>query len=199
VDALVMSDPVARQLFTELDWKKMDDVYTNSVLPTAAKNRYADRVSNEIQMLEERYNTRLAKLREDVRQQKRSLIEQKIEELKTSLDVWKTQEDTLVEEVQKRRAAAERFGSSSIDVEMMRTDIKRPERVLDYIAAEREKLQIEVRAPSRVMLLQPAEVPEEPSNENSRITLTMCAMGTVGAIGLLAIAIGWWRKRRKSV
>jgi hypothetical protein len=196
VEMLVMSDPVARQLFTELDGKKMDDVYTNSVLPTAAKNRYADRVSNEIKTLEEQYNTRLAKLREDVRQNKRSLIETEIEKLKTSVAVYTQQENTVAEEVQKLRTAVERFGNSSIDIEMMRTDIKRSERVLDYLAAEREKLQIEARAPSRVTLLQRAEEPEKPDDEPFPIvSMALCAVGAIGVIGLLA----WTWRRRKSV
>ena len=176
VDALVMSDPVARQLSTELGLKKMDEVYTKSVIPTGAKNRYADRFGSEIQMLEEQYNTRLAKLREDVRQRKRSLLEQKIEELKTSLDVWKAQESTVAEEVEKQRTAAARFGNSSIDIEMMRSDISKYDNVLTSIGNEREKLRVEVRSLSRVTLLQPAELPESASNEKSRIGLTILAV-----------------------
>jgi capsular exopolysaccharide synthesis family protein len=176
VDALVMNDPVARQLSTELGLKKMDEVYTKSVIPTGAKNRYADRFGNEIQMLEEQYNTRLAKLREDVRQRKRSLLEQKIEELKTSLDVWKAQEETVAADVEKQRTAAERFGGSSLDIEMMRSDVKKCDETLALVGNEREKLKVEVRSLSRVTLLQRAEVPETASNEKSRIGLTILAV-----------------------
>ena len=49
----------------------------------------------------------------------------------------------------------------SIDLEMMAADIRVLEQVLHDIALERERLKVEVRSPSRVTLLQRAEVPEE--------------------------------------
>jgi hypothetical protein len=49
----------------------------------------------------------------------------------------------------------------SIDLEMMAADIRVLEEALHDMALERERLKVEVRAPSRVTLLQRAEVPEE--------------------------------------
>jgi len=177
VEMLVMSDPVARQLFTELGWKKMDEVYTESVLPTGAKNRYADRFRNEIQMLEQQYNTRLAKLEENVRQKKQSLIQTEIDRLQTMLDVWSKQEEKAKEDVETQRVAAERFGGSSLDIEMMRSDVKKSEETLALVGNEREKLKVEVRSRPRVTLLPGgAEVPEAAANAYSRFALTMLAV-----------------------
>jgi len=50
----------------------------------------------------------------------------------------------------------------SIDLEMMAADIRVLEEVFHDIALERERLKVELRSPSRVTLLERAEVPEEP-------------------------------------
>ena len=197
LDVLVMSDPVARQLFTELGWKKMDEVYTKSVIPTGAKNRYADRFGNEIQLLQEQYNSRMAELRESLRQKKRLFIESEVERLNTMVAVMVEQQSAVDEDVRKQRKAAEQFGSSSIDIEMMRSDIKKYEDVLASIGNEREKLKVEVRSASRVTLLQRAEVPEMASNQNSRIAMTMLAM--LAGLCCPAALVVLWDLRTKRI
>ncbi len=49
---------------------------------------------------------------------------------------------------------AEQFGSSSVDVEMLRADIAVREKSLDQIASERDKLKVELRSPPRIELQQ---------------------------------------------
>ena len=48
---------------------------------------------------------------------------------------------------------AEQFGSSSVDVEMLRADIAVREKSLDAIATERDKLRVELRSPPRIEIL----------------------------------------------
>lgn len=64
---------------------------------------------------------------------------------------------------QKMKAAdAEKLGNATVDVEMLRADIKNLQTVLSAIAVERDRLSVEMRRTSRVTLLLRAEVPERP-------------------------------------
>ena len=190
VDMMVMTDPVARQLFTELGWKKMDQVYTGSVAKAGVKTRYADRFGTEIDMLQQQYEARVEELQKAIRQKTRSKLQMEIDQLQTSVAVMVEQERLVAEDVQKQRKMAEQFGSSSIDVEMMRADIKHLDDVLAGVANEREKLKVEVRSPARVSLLMPADVPDSESNRFSRMALT-ALMLLAGMCCPAAIAILW--------
>ena len=70
------------------------------------------------------------------------------------------QESEIRKVVEQFQKEAERFGGSTVDIEMMRADIKNLNAVLTEIAVERERLKIEVRATPRVTLLQRPDVPE---------------------------------------
>ncbi len=99
-------------------------------------------------------------LLDDAKDEGRVRIAQDIKRLEASIAVTTEQESVLKTEVDRYRQEAERFGSSSIDIEMMRADIKNLEAVLAEISKERERLKIELRATPRVTLLQRADVPE---------------------------------------
>ena len=63
LDRLVANDPVARQLSTELGWKKMDQAYTEGQVKPQASNPYADRYGEEVKKLQKQYEERVNKLR----------------------------------------------------------------------------------------------------------------------------------------
>ena len=70
------------------------------------------------------------------------------------------QQKELEKDIQQARKEVEKFDASSVDIEMMRADIKNLDAVLTGIATEREKLRVECRATPRVTLLQRAEATE---------------------------------------
>jgi polysaccharide biosynthesis transport protein len=98
----------------------------------------------------------------DAKGQEVQEIHKDIRRLEISIAVMTDQEQNLRQEVQRQQSEAEKFGSSSVDVEMMRADIKNLDALLAGIATERDKLRIEVHAPARITLLQRADVPERP-------------------------------------
>lgn len=104
----------------------------------------------------------IGKLPGAARAKKRAVVEMEVRRLEAMITVTDEQQKDAEENLRRMRKATERFGMSSIDLEMMRADIKRLEKTLDDIAEEREKLKIECRAASRVTLLQRAETPKEP-------------------------------------
>jgi capsular exopolysaccharide synthesis family protein len=176
LDALVMNDPVGRQLFIDLGFKKTDQAYTELVAQSGAKSRFAERYGDEAKMLQRQYDARIATLRNDIRQKKRSAVETETARLKTALAVMMEQACTMEEDIQRQRKLAEQFGNSSIDIEMMRSDIKHLEDALSEMAHEREKLNAETRSASRVTPLPQGGATVVEANHLSRLSLTAFAM-----------------------
>jgi capsular exopolysaccharide synthesis family protein len=72
---------------------------------------------------------------------------------------------------------SEKIGISSVDVEMMRADIKNLDVVLGQIITEREKLRVEIRSAPRITApYGRADVPIEPSNRLPLTVMTILAM-----------------------
>jgi capsular polysaccharide biosynthesis protein len=100
---------------------------------------------------------------QDAKEGERGELQREIKRLEISVSVLSEQQKELENALEHKRKEAERFGRSSVavDIEMMRADIKNLEAVLTLIATEREKLTIESRAAPRVTLLQRAEASED--------------------------------------
>ena len=197
VDLMVQSDPIARQLFIQLGWRKMDQVYTESAVAPGAKSRYAERFQQDLKVMQEQFNARRAELVESVRQKKRNEIQSEMLRLEASITVLTEQASTLQVEVERQRKEAEKFGSSTVDIEMMRADIKNLDQVLGGVATEREKLKVEIRSAPRVTLLQKAEKPEVASNDMMRMSMTVMAM--LAAMCCPAGVIVLWDSRAKRI
>jgi len=197
VDLMVQSDPIARQLFIQLGWRKMDQVYTEGAVVAGAKSRYAERFQQDLKVMQEQFNARRAELVDAVRQKKRNEVQSEILRLEASISVLGEQANTLQAEVKRQQTEAEKFGSSTVDIEMMRADIKNLDQVLSGVATEREKLKVEIRSAPRVTLLQRAEKPEWAANDISRISLTVFAMlvGLCSPAGVIVL----WDARAKRI
>jgi polysaccharide biosynthesis transport protein len=148
IDELAEKDPVTRQLRTELDWKKIDQAEDH------------ERHLKELRTLQKQYESRLDDLREVVQQRRRRDIEEEMVRLETSVTILQEQLGGLAKNVAKQQAEIEKFATASVDIDMMRADIKNLDSVMASIAQEREKLKVEIRAAPRVTILQRAEVAE---------------------------------------
>lgn len=190
LDDFVQRDPVARQLFTQLGMLSIDKAYTDGAVTPNAKSRYADRVQQDLQTLQEQFNARRENLVEVVRQKRRSVIQTDIQKLESSVTVLREQERTITADVERLRKDADKFGSSSVDIEMLRADIQHIDDMLKAVGAEREKLKVESRSSPRVTLLQRAELPDIASNGMTQIAFTLFVM--MVAMCCPAVAIVAW-------
>ena len=90
---------------------------------------------------------------------------------------------------------AERFGNSSIDVEMMRSELQYLEKVLTPIADEREKLKVELRSTPRITVFQKAEPPKTPEGKPRLQNAATAGIG--GLFGTIFLVLTWdMRKQR---
>ena len=176
VDAMVQMDPIGRELFTELGWKKLDQLYMDTAVVKGASSLYVDRYQQALKTLQESYNARKIELLETVRQKRRLLFGSEVRKLESSVAVLGEQERALQAQVDAKHAEATKFGNSTVDMEMLLSEIKNAEMVLNQLAAERDKLRVENRSQARIQMLVQATKPEMPSNTNTRIALTFVAM-----------------------
>ena len=190
VEASVQMDPIGRELFVELGWKKLDQLYMDTAVVKGASSLYVDRYQQALKTLQESYNSRKAELVDTVRQKRRSLIQAEVRRLENSVAALADQEHALQLQVDAKHAEATKFGQSSVDMEMLLADIRNADYVLNQMASERDKLRVENRQAPRINLLIPASKPEMPSNTSTRIMLTLVAM--LAAMTIPAAIIAVW-------
>jgi biopolymer transport protein ExbD/uncharacterized protein involved in exopolysaccharide biosynthesis len=94
---------------------------------------------------------------EDAKDKDRAPILKEIKRLEVSLKVATQQRDELVKQINKMYGAAEKFGSTSVSMDMLRTDLKNLDTVQAQLSSEMEKLKVEINSAPRVTMLQPAE------------------------------------------
>lgn len=197
LDEFVQRDPVARQLFSQLGMVSIDKAFTDGAVAPGAKSRYASRFQQDLSTLQEQFNARRTELVEVVRQKKRALVELDIRKLESATVVLAEQERSIQADVERLRKDADKFGSSTVDIEMLRGDIRNIDEVLTGIAKEKDKLKVEIRSSARVIPLQKAEVPEAASNTNMRIALTILTI--LGGLCCPAVVVALWDSRAKRI
>lgn len=176
--------------------------------------RDVERYTNLIQIAEKRLAVATAspyvdKYREQLEQSQRKLTDRTIQlqemllesrsmggtardvprlELPREIEILKTQERRLDEELKRVDAEAKKIGRSTIDVEMMRTEVVGLDKVVSHVAEELERTKIELKANSRTTILGPAQVPQVGESKR-RLPLTAAA-GLFGLLGPLMLLMG---------
>jgi len=123
--------------------------------------------------IEAHIDDRLQELKEQVRASRRANIEAEILALECYIMQAVQLEEELSKEMERSRAVVERLRASSVDLDMLRTQIQQLEKILDSVAEEREKQKVEVNSEPRVTVVQPSDVPESPSNTELRAGLAV--------------------------
>lgn len=77
--------------------------------------------------------------------------------LKVRVGVLELQEKTLSEEVRELDKEVRKFGQSSVEVEMMRTEIEGLDAIVQHLGTEIERTKVELRGTPRITLLSEAE------------------------------------------
>ena len=199
VDFLLNSDPIARQLALELAMKKKEQSFNDMAVSrnSKARSKYAERYDRELQMLQEEYDAKVEEVQQKVRQRKRSLIMADIVKYQTSHDVKKQQYKALANKVKELKAQASKFGGSTVDIEMQRSDLKRSEMILAELNSEREKLRVELQNTPRITVRETAEDPVTPSGQFVRTALTFLAM--LGSFCCPAVALTLWDAQSRRI
>ena len=93
-------------------------------------------------------------------------LDPQIVELKSRIEILVAQEKAAVKDLDEQRQKAEHIGNSSIDVEMMRSELQYLDKVLAPIADEREKLKVELRSTPAHQRLPAGRTSQEPRQQS---------------------------------
>ncbi|MCE5269333.1 MAG: P-loop NTPase [Planctomycetaceae bacterium] len=176
LEMMLNNDQMARDLAMELGLKRMDQVYTSGTAKPGTKNAYINRQADHVKVLEERYETIKEAMRQKLRGKERNQIGEKILQLETTLKTMTVGLDETANKIAENRRSAEKIGTSTVELEMLRSDLKRETLQAADMSNEKEKLKVELRSPPRISQFAEAELPLVPSNATMRIGLTLLSV-----------------------
>jgi beta-lactamase regulating signal transducer with metallopeptidase domain len=163
MDALVQKDQMAQTLLHELAIRKVGQLTAEKSAPDSDKSRDAERVQKEIKSLQDEFDKRREQLVTVVQKRKRAALQADVLKLQMQFDVKKAQYDVLAKQVERLGEEAQKFSSTTVDIEMLQSDLKRMELIATELNAERERMRVELSSAPRVTLVEKAEEPDTPS------------------------------------
>jgi polysaccharide biosynthesis transport protein len=158
--------------------------------------RYLDGYRNEMERVRKRMTDRKKTLRQELSVRKRAIAEANAQSIETMVVVLDSQQQDLAARVAALRKEAEKFGRSSIDVELMRAEIKAMDDLRDRIQRELHETSVEVTAAkSRVMLLSAATTPQD--DDRGHRAGFSAAFGGLTLVGSALLVVVWDLRRRR--
>jgi capsular exopolysaccharide synthesis family protein len=196
LDSLVGIDPQAKKIGEELGMKTLEQLYTEPLVARGANTQYATRYAKELKSLQDKYEQRLDELRKKAQEKRRLAIALKVLELETLLSTTQQQQDSVAKEISKMETEAQKIGYSSVEIEMLRSDLKHQETSLAELSSERDKDRVELRSAPRITVWDEAQVPLFPSNLIMRVLLTLMAAGGIFCCPAAVIVLWDTQSRR---
>lgn len=111
------------------------------------------------------------------------------------VEILRKQEQLLREELEKYSQTVKDIGTSSYELEMMKDEVEQVAKISEKVGAEMEALRIELQSPTRVTLLQEAEVPQLRDMGRKKSLAGVAGIGGFGLV-LLAMAVIEFHTRR---
>jgi polysaccharide biosynthesis transport protein len=106
-----------------------------------------------------------------------------------------SQEKVLLKEIQTLGAEADKIGTSSTEMEMLRAEIKQDDEIIEHVGHELQALQVELRSPPRVSLYQEAGL-QKKDNKRQLLATGLAPVATLFGVCFL---IGWWEFRARRI
>jgi polysaccharide biosynthesis transport protein len=163
----------------------------------SGKDRLSASLNDQGARLQAELNNRLQYLGERMTQAAREELGNQIDDLTIKVKMGAEEQTALEGLVENKRLEFEKIGTSSVQLDMMKTDVENYETVRKNIAQRRETLEVETSSTPRVQELQKAQVPLTYDNRSAIIALTILA----GMLGL-ALPLGgivFWDVRKHRI
>jgi capsular exopolysaccharide synthesis family protein len=196
IDILIQADPVAKQLFAELGWKKIDQTYNENAVKQGAHNPYADQYRDQVDRLTKQFEARRVELEGKAKQKKRSVINSEILRLKAIAEPLDKQQEAIATKIKEKEELARTLSQTSVDIQMIQSQLRNLEQVLGNFVTEKERLGMEIKSAARIAVQEVAEESPIPSNTIPRYALTVLAVMASFCFPVLAITLWDTRTRR---
>ena len=149
-------------------------------------SQFAGMYEAQLTFLDGQLTTRRQQLAEEVKRRQRAELESDLIKLDSTIAIATEQQKALAQDLADVRKLAQQAGGSSIEIEMMRSEIASLEAVLNPVAEERERVRVELRSAPRIAVLQQAEMPRAP---DQMLRAQLSVFGGLLGIGLPAFGI----------
>jgi capsular exopolysaccharide synthesis family protein len=196
LDAFAGSDPAFARLQAELDALAEREAAVRNMAAGKLAENLVKGLTDGRKLIEDKMAARRKDLASRLGIMMKNNLEAAIAQLQSQIVALTELERQAAQDLDKQRKIAERFGNSSIDVEMTRAEIQYLDRVLTPVAEERERLKVELRANPRISIFQRAQPPRIADNASPAKNAIVAAI-----LGLLAplCLIVWWDVRARRV
>ena len=150
LEKLVRADPVCKRCSETIASLRSAVAQQNQMALPDVKKDSVDRLAKQLKGLEQEYEIRENELRELIKSTRRAEIEEKIAAAQVQVTIRTEQVENMSARVDAQREKVGKIGKSSVDIEMMTSEVKSLEQDLAKISAKRAMLDIESRARPRI-------------------------------------------------
>ena len=158
LDSLVGNDPVAGPLAQAAAALKAQQAQDQNAAESKASS---DPTARQLAAVQTVYDQRIDELKETARDSRRFRIEREMAKWEALLAKLQGQREDLAGKIRKSKEDAYRLGRASVDVEMLRAEIKDLESVLRKLVGQREDLRVALNM-ARPPRVQPVKAKAEP-------------------------------------
>jgi polysaccharide biosynthesis transport protein len=189
LEFLVQIDPQAKRLGEELGLKTLEVMYTKPKVATGVKSQYFSRYEDELNMLQEQYDKRIEEVRKRAQEKRRLGIALEVLRLETLLSTMQSQQESVAKEIYRMQNEAMKIGTSSVEIEMLKSDLRHLETAFAELTNEQGKVRVELHSSPRVIVWDEAQVSPFPSNAVWRIVIAVLSMCGVFCFPVAVIAL----------
>jgi polysaccharide biosynthesis transport protein len=196
VEAFAATDPLIAAAKAQLDRLQIRIDDAGKDMFGSAQTEFVAGCQSALERIRKRIEDRKAVLRKELVYKKKSQAEAAGDVLAMSVQELAAQQKELKEKVAALQKEAEKFGRSSVDVELMRAEIKALDTLRDRIQRELHEANIEISSlKPRVVQLSSAKAFHS-SEANRRLTLS-AGSGGFGVFAGCALVVLWDLRRRR--
>ncbi len=196
LDQAAKNDPIAATHLAEINRLEQLIDRTKAAVPEENAEQHVAGYRQKIAAIRGRYQERRNALRGELTEMNRLAAESGLAAKQMRVAILQEQEKQMKQEVDRLYDEARQFGKSSVDVELMRTEIKALDEVLSRIGSEMERTKVELKSGSRITIVHTASVPKTTVG-SARMSLTVFS-SLIGFI-LPICSIVWLDAKRQPV
>ena len=163
---------------------------------TATSSTYTGQFDQQYEAASSALDERKYELEEELLAAKKSEIEGLVSELKVKADLIKAEKDAIDAQYAESSEEVSRLGVSSVDIEIMRTDLANLDEILAQLNTQLERARFDLRNQSRIRIRQHAQEPETYDAPELRKALSVIAGLFVAVLPLVTIVLVDLRKKR---
>jgi capsular exopolysaccharide synthesis family protein len=177
VQAESQADSIIRELGPVLVWQKQQQINNSERLKAGT----AQRVYDQISRMQKEYNDRIEQLRIEVSAKRKAEVERKIKSLEASISLATKQQTATEEDVTRLRKEADKYGNSSIEMQIRRDDNKNQQKTLETIKTQLDSLIVESKSAPRISKVSDGVV--EPPKTETGLMIRVAMTGMVSFLG----------------